>query len=302
MHRGFFLLWRKIEDSGLEQDGDTLAMFMYFTRKARVTDATVITRRQPVDLERGQLVTGIDSLVFDLKQSRGKIRRGLKLLENMGIIGRQTTPIGSIITVTNYDRYQPRPKETYTQFCTRIGIPTTPSRHPDDTLATPSRPLSKSERLDLDKPGSMNEEGASAEPAAGAPPPGNGKDHEPDLEIFNRWVASFADTPAAWIAAPLIAKAVAGVDAYYQGRGGAFTPRRRAIFAKRMQRYDAESVLAACEIYFDLHAASKDERYLAGIAMRLAKGTEKERDLEIDRHRERFTAVGVIAEIQGRAT
>jgi hypothetical protein len=35
--------------------------------------------------------------------------------------------------------------------------------------------------------------------------------------------------------------------------------------------------------------------------MRLAKGTEKERDLEIDRHRERFKAVGVMAEILGGA-
>lgn len=57
-------------------------------------------------LDVGQLIYGERSLAECWGWSRDKVRRFLKLLENLEMITVENTPLGSIISITNYAKYQ----------------------------------------------------------------------------------------------------------------------------------------------------------------------------------------------------
>lgn len=84
-----------------------------------------------------------------------------------------------------------------------------------------------------------------------------------------------------------------GLAAWYEKRGGLWTPTRRRNWLLRLQRVagtQPAAVLAALELYIDDHAGGKDEAYVVGIARRLARTLETEPaafDAEMDRHRRR---------------
>lgn len=72
---------------------------------------------------------------------------------------------------------------------------------------------------------------------------------------------------------------------YYEGRGGRLTTTRRAYVASQLQKYDPAIQAFAIELFCDRTGTSKDERYLVGIARRLAKLSESEIHSDIARHR-----------------
>jgi hypothetical protein len=106
MHRGYFKVWRKIEDSGLYQMPNTLAMFMFLLSKAMHKDCRVGTSAGIVELKRGQYISGRAQLSADLKQTEREIRTSLSRLIELQIIDQQTTSRYSIYTIVNYDKYQ----------------------------------------------------------------------------------------------------------------------------------------------------------------------------------------------------
>jgi len=111
MHRGFFLIWRKIEDSGLYQDANTLALFLWLIHHARISQGFVFIGRTQIALERGQIITGRRKLSVNLGQSEKQIRRGIETLKKGQQIDIKWTNKYSLITVLNYDSYQNIPKE-----------------------------------------------------------------------------------------------------------------------------------------------------------------------------------------------
>ncbi len=106
MHRGFVKIYRKIEDSGLLQKGDVLALFVHILIRANYKHGRVLFGMQYEDLEPGQVVVGRKVLSATLRQSEDKIRRGLKILKNMNIITIVSTNRYSVITIENWDTYQ----------------------------------------------------------------------------------------------------------------------------------------------------------------------------------------------------
>ena len=71
---------------------------------------------------------------------------------------------------------------------------------------------------------------------------------------------------------------------YWGNRGGKFTPKRRADLAARLGRLPPHAQLFAVEQYVNGHR-SKDERYCAAIAERLARLSDREFAFEVDTHR-----------------
>ena len=102
MHRGYIKIWRKIEDSGLFQLPETLALFMFILTRA--THKPI--RIGMVNLERGQYCSGRIRLAFELEQSERKIRTGLDRLQELEILTIKTTSKYSVYTIVNYNNYQ----------------------------------------------------------------------------------------------------------------------------------------------------------------------------------------------------
>lgn len=112
MHRGYFKIWRKIEDSGLYQMPNTLALFMFLLSKAMHKDCKVGTPLGVVELKRGQYISGRKQLGADLKQSEREIRTSLSRLIELQIIDQQTTSKYSVYTIVNYSKYQDADQQT----------------------------------------------------------------------------------------------------------------------------------------------------------------------------------------------
>lgn len=106
MHRGFIKIYRKIEESGLLQVPNTLALFMYLLLKATHKDITAGSKSGFIELKRGQFISGRKQLATALNQSEQEIRTGLERLKKMKIITIKTTNKYSIYTIENYSLYQ----------------------------------------------------------------------------------------------------------------------------------------------------------------------------------------------------
>ena len=80
MHRGYILVWRKIQDSGLMQMPNTLAVFLHILFSATHKDIKVGTPNGAITLKRGQYISGRKKLAEELEQSEQTIRTSLKNL------------------------------------------------------------------------------------------------------------------------------------------------------------------------------------------------------------------------------
>lgn len=106
MHRGYVLVWRKIQDSGLMQMPNTLAVFLHILFSATHKNIKVGTTTGVIELKRGQYISGLNRLSKDLKQSVQQIRTSLSRLEQLEIISIKSTSKYSVYTIENYDIYQ----------------------------------------------------------------------------------------------------------------------------------------------------------------------------------------------------
>ena len=93
-------------------------------------------------------------------------------------------------------------------------------------------------------------------------------------------------------------RTIDGIAAGYTNRKGSFTAARMKAWATRLSRYDTDAVMTACEVYCDRYSETMDERYMAGIALKMNQLGPKERDLEIARHRQRMGELGIMREVK----
>jgi len=106
MHRGYVLVWRKIQDSGLMQMPNTLAVFLHILFSATHKDIKVGTPHGAIELKRGQYISGRKKLAEELEQTEREIRTSLKRLVELQILTIKTTTRYSVYTIENYSIYQ----------------------------------------------------------------------------------------------------------------------------------------------------------------------------------------------------
>ena len=106
MHRGYVLVWRKIQDSGLMQMPNTLAVFLHILFSATHKDIKVGTPHGAIELKRGQYISGRKKLAEELEQTEQNIRTSLKNLEKLEILTIKSTSKYSVYTIENYELYQ----------------------------------------------------------------------------------------------------------------------------------------------------------------------------------------------------
>jgi hypothetical protein len=103
---GYIKLYRNCLRHPIFQDREAWQLFTYCLLKANHKPGTVIFRRTPIHVERGQFVFGLERASQDLGLSIAKIRSALKWLSSLKVIARKTTNRFSIITLCNYSYYQ----------------------------------------------------------------------------------------------------------------------------------------------------------------------------------------------------
>ena len=68
----------------------------------------------------------------------------------------------------------------------------------------------------------------------------------------------------------------------------------KAKLAAVLGKMHPDVQMLAIEIYVDKHAGNKDERYMAGVARRLAKRSDRDREADMNRHRRSMHGAGLL--------
>lgn len=110
MERGWFKVWRKIEDHWTwnKKPFDSCRAFLDIIKRARYKKGTISNGKDRVILERGQVIVSQEGLARDWGWSRGKVRRWLKQM-CFGLdseLIQKTDGQMTILTVRNYEIYQ----------------------------------------------------------------------------------------------------------------------------------------------------------------------------------------------------
>lgn len=107
-NKTYIKLYRKVMENAifLELPYDRWHAFEFLLLKARRFPTVTILKGKPIKLEVGQLICGEEKLAVKWGWSRGKVKRYLDMLENLGMIKKNGTPYGTLITIENYTKYQ----------------------------------------------------------------------------------------------------------------------------------------------------------------------------------------------------
>jgi hypothetical protein len=106
MQRGYVKLWRNIEDSGIMGNAELCRCFLHLLLKASVKRRTLPDGASCVELAPGQLIVGRKRLAADLATTERKVRTCLSALEKMGVIVQRPTSRHTVVSFTNWARYQ----------------------------------------------------------------------------------------------------------------------------------------------------------------------------------------------------
>lgn len=105
---GWICLHRKLMDHWLFDDAEALKVWITMLMEANHAEKKKMFAGDLITIERGQMLTGRVSLSSKTGVSERRVRRVLDLLEKDGMIVRQKSNKYSLITITNYARYQDR--------------------------------------------------------------------------------------------------------------------------------------------------------------------------------------------------
>jgi hypothetical protein len=106
IERGYVKLFRSIEESGLLQHPNALAVLIYFLIAAPRSDYVHSYRGEAIHLKAGQIVFGRRRLAERLKMTERTLRSALKLLTERGTVTIMPTRRYSIATLQNFKEYQ----------------------------------------------------------------------------------------------------------------------------------------------------------------------------------------------------
>ena len=113
MYRGYTKRWRKRWDKNYHYDSLLWLLMDYFIDFANYKDSEVyFPNAGLIPLKRGQHIFGTPQIADFLRANRGRIRRKLIILKNIGFLTIRTTNRYSIATIINYDTYQSRTIES----------------------------------------------------------------------------------------------------------------------------------------------------------------------------------------------
>ena len=104
---GFITIHRKILEWEWYTDLPVKTLFFHCIIKANFTDK----EWRGVNIQRGSFLTSIQNLSNETGLTTKQVRRALDCLVKTGELGKQTTNLNTLISVTYYDKYQTEGKQ-----------------------------------------------------------------------------------------------------------------------------------------------------------------------------------------------
>jgi DNA-binding transcriptional regulator YhcF (GntR family) len=109
MYRGFVKVYRKILESPIwkTSNSNLAKLAVHCLLRANHKETKVMRGRKTETLKPGQFLTSLDSLKYETKLSIQTIRTCLLNLEKFDFLTIDSTKAGTIISIVNWDSYQP---------------------------------------------------------------------------------------------------------------------------------------------------------------------------------------------------
>lgn len=109
MAQGWIKLHRKVCDCWIWQDRepfDKRSAWVDLLLSANHSDKKILSDGELITVKRGQILTSIRNLSMKWKWSVNKVYRYIKLLENDGMLHKESNKDRTLLTIVNYDIYQ----------------------------------------------------------------------------------------------------------------------------------------------------------------------------------------------------
>jgi len=119
MHRGYIKLWRKSLDSTVWQNPKVWRFWSWCLMKASHKEIIQMVGFQDILLKPGQFIFGRKSCARETKLSEQSIRTVLNHLQNAQKLTIKSTNKFSIISIMNWDTYQPNEKSSNQQVTSK---------------------------------------------------------------------------------------------------------------------------------------------------------------------------------------
>lgn len=105
---GYIKLWRSVQNDSLwdEKPFDKARAWIDMILLANWKPSHFFVRGIRVDVQRGQMAYSVDHLSDRWGWSRNKVKRFLAYLQTEGQIDRQSNNVTTLISLTNYEKYQ----------------------------------------------------------------------------------------------------------------------------------------------------------------------------------------------------
>ena len=113
---GWIKLHRKLLENPLIKEPRLLQVMAYCLLKANHKETKMLWNGQEIILKPGQFITGRTQANNDLGLKSIMFDRKLKILQNRGFLNREVNNRFSIITITNWEKYQNRQEEVNSQM------------------------------------------------------------------------------------------------------------------------------------------------------------------------------------------
>lgn len=127
---GWIKVYREIENHWISKDLRKLGWWVYLIYSATYEDKKVLVGNRLIELKRGQQVVSLSSLEERFEVTRPTVVNFLRLLEEDGMVLRDTYQKVTILTICNYDDYQGLSTSKVTNDFTDSLPMTLPIRYP----------------------------------------------------------------------------------------------------------------------------------------------------------------------------
>ena len=114
---GHIKLYRQIQENPLWSDKPFTKgqAWIDLLMMANFADGTIIVRGQTVSIKRGEIFASLRFLADKWGWSTKKVKAYVQLLEKLKMVTQKETPLGTLITIENYNFYQSEVYDEETQ-------------------------------------------------------------------------------------------------------------------------------------------------------------------------------------------
>lgn len=140
MDRGYIKLWRKSLDTAIFNNPNAWLFWCYCLMKASHKDRVVLHGNQSIPLKPGQFIFGRKKASHETGLSEQNIRTCVKILDSLEYLTIKPTNKYSIISIVNWDTYQPDTEKVNQQTNQEVTSKQPTDNHKQECITLENNP------------------------------------------------------------------------------------------------------------------------------------------------------------------